>query len=262
MQDQNTLRAMCGNRDLKPGLFVVEFATPGIGHILKSAGCRFALLDMEHSGFDFGTIRSTLRYFEAADLATIVRVPSGESHHIARACDIGAEGLMVPMIGTADQARAAVAAMKYHPEGRRGVALQIAHDRFRPGPVGEKLAGANRRTVFVALIETAEGAENAAEIAAVPGVDILWLGHFDLSTSLGIPGEFDNPRYTAAAERIVAAARAAGKSLGGMVNRVDAGVDAYRRGFDFVCYSGDVWLLHDALKSGLDGIRAGIGDAS
>ena len=90
----------------KLGHFIVEFATPGIGHILKSAGCDFVLFDLEHSGFGFETVKSAMRYFEAADLPAIVRVPSREYHHIARAMDMGAEGLMLPMVGNAERGRA------------------------------------------------------------------------------------------------------------------------------------------------------------
>ena len=99
------LKEMAQSRELKVGHFIVEFATPGIGQILKSAGCDFALFDCEHSGFGYETIKSVLRYMQAADLPTIVRVPSREYHHIARAADMGAEGIMLPMVGSADEAR-------------------------------------------------------------------------------------------------------------------------------------------------------------
>src|SRR5579871_5317625 len=85
------------------GHFIVEFATPGIGHILKSAGCDFVLFDLEHSGFGIETVKSAMRYFEAADLPAIVRVPSKEYHHIARALDAGAEGIMLPMVGNVNE---------------------------------------------------------------------------------------------------------------------------------------------------------------
>ena len=146
------------------------------------------LFDLEHSGFGFETVKSALRYFEAADLPAIVRVPSREYHHIARAMDMGAEGLMLPMVGNADEVRHIVNSMKYHPAGKRGVALQVAHDRYRPGAVADKFAAANERTTLFCQIETAEGVENADAMAAIDGVDCLWVGHFDLSVSLGIPG--------------------------------------------------------------------------
>src|SRR3954453_2650121 len=145
MADQG-LKPMASSKAAKLGHFVVEFATPGIGHILKSAGCDFVLFDLEHSGFGFETVKSALRYFEAADLPAIVRVPSREYHHIARAMDMGAEGLMLPMVGSVEEVRHIVSSMKYFPEGRRGVALQVAHDRYRPGSVADKFVTANRRT--------------------------------------------------------------------------------------------------------------------
>ena len=151
------LKAMAKTKSPKFGHFIVEFATPGIGHILKSAGCDFVLFDLEHSGFDFETVKSVIRYFEAADLPAIVRVPSKEYHHIARAMDMGAEGLMLPMVGTADEARQIVHSMKYHPAGGRGVALQVAHDRYRPGAVPEKFTAANKRSTLFCQIETADG---------------------------------------------------------------------------------------------------------
>jgi 2-keto-3-deoxy-L-rhamnonate aldolase RhmA len=257
-----TLKAMTRSRALKVGHFVVEFATPGIGHILANAGCDFVLFDCEHSGFGHETIKSALRYFEAARLPAIVRVPSKEYHHIARAADMGAEGIMLPMVDDAAQAKAILDCLKYTPEGRRGVALGIAHDAYSGGPVLEKLARANERTTLFCQIETAAGVENAFEIAAVEGVDCLWVGHFDLSAALGIPGRFEHPRFLEAIERVARACREHGKACGRLVPDVATGIDYWRRGFDFLCYSGDVWALQAAVKAGVEGIRAGIAGAT
>jgi 2-keto-3-deoxy-L-rhamnonate aldolase RhmA len=252
------LKAMSKTKSAKFGHFIVEFATPGIGHILKSAGCDFALFDLEHSGFHFETVKSVLRYFEAAQLPAIVRVPSKEYQHIARAMDMGAEGLMLPMVSTPDEARQIVHAMKYHPAGGRGVALQVAHDRYRPGAVADKLAAANGRSTLFCQIETAAGAENADEIAAVEGVDALWVGHFDLSASLGIPGEFDHPDFKRAIDRTIAACKKHGKALGRLVPTIELGLELYAAGFDFICYSGDVWVLHNALAEAIGRLREGV----
>src|SRR5579863_6061558 len=229
-------KEMSGSKSPKLGHFIVEFATPGIGHILKSAGCDFVLFDLEHSGFGFETVKSAVRYFEAADLPVIVRAPSKEYHHIARAMDMGAEGLMLPMVGNAEEARHIVNSMKYTPEGGRGVALQVAHDRYRPGSVKDKFAMSNRQSTLFCQIETAEGVENAEAIAALSGVDCLWVGHFDLSVSLGVPGEFGSKTFTDAIARVSEATRKHGKSLGRLVPTVELGIDLYAQGFDFVCY--------------------------
>ena len=251
------LKKMARTRALKAGHFVVEFATPGIGHMLKNAGCDFVLFDCEHSGFHNETIKSVVRYFEAARLPAIVRVPSREYHHIARALDMGAEGLMLPMVGTASEAEAIVRSVKYAPRGGRGVGLGLAHDNYRAGPTLEKLAAANQRTTIFAQIETAEGAANADAIAAVDGVDCLWIGHFDLSASLGIPGEFDHPKFLEAVANTHAAARRHGKALGRLIPDVEQSKKLFSEGFDFVCYWGDVWMYQAALSAAVSEIRAG-----
>jgi len=255
----DALRKMSRSKAPKFGHFIVEFATPGIGHIMKSAGCDFCLFDMEHSGFSIETVKSAVRYLQAAELPMIVRVPSKEYHHIARICDMGAEGVMAPMVSSGAEAKRIVDCMKYHPMGKRGVAPAVAHDDYRPGPVGEKLANANKRTTLFAQIETAEGVDNAMDIAATPGVDCLWIGHFDLSVSLGIPGEFDNPKYVAARARIIEAANTHKKALGRLVPTVEEGVRLNKAGFDFICYLGDVWLLHNALAEAVQALRKGVG---
>ncbi len=253
----STLKEQSRTRDLKVGHFIVEFATPGIGHLLKGAGCDFVLFDTEHSGFHHETIKSAIRYFEAAQVPVIVRVPSKEYHHIARAADMGAEGIMLPMVNDADEARHILNCMKYVPEGNRGVALGVAHDSYRGGAVMDKLAAANKRMTFFAQIETRAGVENAEALAAMDGVDCLWVGHFDLSCSLGIPGDFENKIFKDAIAKVLAACRKHGKSAGRLVPDVATGVALYKEGFDFICYAGDVWVFQAALKAGVDAIRAG-----
>ena len=175
------LKQMTRTPEAKLGHFIVEFATPGIGHILKQAGCDFALFDLEHSGFGFETVKSAMRYFEAAEV----------SGHRARTL----EGISPHRPGLRHGGR-----RDHDPDGRHRRGSQgrcRLHEIFsgwasvawpwelrmtptRQGPVPEKLAAANERTTLFCQIETAEGAENADAIAAVDGVDCLWVGHFDL----------------------------------------------------------------------------------
>lgn len=250
------LRALADRKEAKYGTAVMEFATPGIGHILKAGGAEFCFLDMEHSGFDLGEVKRALRYLEAAALPTFVRPPSKAYHHIANVLDAGAAGLLLPMVASAEEMRSIIGSMKYVPEGGRGVALGIAHDRYQPGPVLEKLAAANRNTVAIALIETRSGVENVEAIAAVPGVDVLWIGHFDLSCSLGIPGAFDHPDFKAATARVAAAAKAHGRGLGRLVSSVEEGKALREAGYDWICLGSDIDLLRGALTSGMKAFRA------
>ena len=252
------LKRMTREPRIKVGHFIIEFATPGIGHILGNAGCDFVFFDLEHSGFSFETLKAAVRFFEAADVPVIARAPSKSYPMIARACDVGAEGIMAPMVNTADEAAELVDFIKYTPDGRRGVALGIAHDNFEAAAqsVGKRMRNSNEFTTVFALVETEEGAENADAIAAVHGIDCLWVGHFDLSASLGVPGEFDHPKYLASLKLIETAARKHGRSLGRVVDSSDDGIRNYSAGYDFCCYSGDVWVLQRALTAAVSKIRA------
>ena len=253
-----TLKEMAATRRAKFGTFLIELASPGVGHILKSAGAQYVFVDMEHSGFGFDTVKQLLRYMEAAELPAIVRPPSRHYHHIARALDMGAEGIMLPMVGTAKEAARIVAHAKYPPHGHRGVALGVAHDRYAPGAPVTKMRTANRRGTIFPLVETRQGVENVEAIAATDGVDGIWIGHFDLSTSLGFPGQFDHPIVIEAEQRVARACATHKKSFGCIVPSVEAGVAAYHKGYDMICYSGDVWLLRETLRRGIDDLKTAL----
>ena len=249
------LKEMAKTRALKVGHFHIEFDTPGIGYIVKNAGADFTILDLEHSGFGIETAKRVLAYMRAADLPTIVRSPSKDYKDIARLCDVGAEGVMLPMVSTVEEARHIIDSMKYVPVGKRGVILRAANDCYSAGPTQEKLAAANERTTLVVQIETAEGVENAEAIASLEEVDCLWVGHFDLSCSLGIPGQFDHPDFTGAIDRVIDAGRKTETALGRLVPDVASGIELYRQGFDFIAYSADAWVLGDALAVAFKGLR-------
>ena len=199
---------MASHRKLKAGHFIFEFDTPGIGYILKHAGCDFTILDTEHSGFGIETVRRVMAFMRAAELPTIVRSPSRDYKDVARTLDAGADAVMLPMVSNADEAKSIIHSMKYFPTGGRGVILRSAVDRYTAGPTMEKLAAQNRRTMLVVQIENAEGVENAQAIGALEEVDCLWVGHFDLSCSLGIPGEFEHPKFIEAIDAVIEAGRA------------------------------------------------------
>jgi 2-dehydro-3-deoxyglucarate aldolase/4-hydroxy-2-oxoheptanedioate aldolase len=253
-----TFKDLTKSRALKVGTAFLEFDSPGVGQIAKAGGAEFAFVDMEHSGFGIDTVKRILRYMQAAELPTLVRPPSKAYNHVARVLDIGAEGLLLPMVGSADEAEIILNYMKYVPEGGRGVALSIAHDRYRPGVPAEKLAAANAMTACVPLIETRDGIAKVEEICALPGVDGVWIGHFDLSCSLGIPGQFAHRDFRAATRKVVAAAKKHRKLCGRMVSSPAEGVKLYAEGFDMVCYSADVFLLQAAIESGIAAIRQGV----
>jgi 2-keto-3-deoxy-L-rhamnonate aldolase RhmA len=249
------LRAMMGTKRPKFGTFVIEFDSPGMGQILKAAGCEYALLDMEHSGFGYDQLKRMLRFYQAADLPVIVSTVGGDYDMVARALDMGADGIQPAKVGSAAEARAILDHVRYAPKGARGVAVGITHDRYVPGAPAPKLRAANRDVVFFPKVETPEGVEDIEAIAALDGVDGIWIGHFDLSVAMGIPAKFDHPRFQEAMQRVAAACAQHGKSLGRIYDDTETGLALHDLGFDFLCYSGDAWLVQRGLAEGITALR-------
>ncbi len=240
------------------GTMVFEFFTSGLPAICRAAGAEFLIYDMEHSGVSFETIKAQIASCKGAEIAPFVRVPDRDYHLIARALDIGATGIMVPMVESAEQARAIVSCTRYPPTGRRGSAFNVAaHDDYTMGGVAEKIATANERTLVICLVETAAGIDNVDAIAAVEGVDVVWLGHFDLTSSMGIPGAFDDPRYLAAVDALVAACKRHGKCPGFLAGDAKWVKDYRAKGFRMWCYGADVTLFQGALAQGIGALKQG-----
>jgi 2-keto-3-deoxy-L-rhamnonate aldolase RhmA len=238
------------------GAMVFEFFSPGIPQICRNAGAQFILYDMEHTGLSFETLKTQVALCRGLDVVPMVRVPRGEYHFIARALDVGAQGVMVPMVGTPEEAAHIVSCTRYPPAGRRGAAFGFAHDDYQGGDVAAKIEAIHARTLVIPQIETVEGLANVDAIAAVPGVDVLWLGHFDLTNFMGIPGQFRHPDYLAGVKRIVAACEAHGKTAAFLATDMDWAREYKAYGFRLYAYGVDQAMLQSALKQGLDFLKA------
>ncbi|MBI4606572.1 MAG: aldolase [Planctomycetes bacterium] len=256
---ENKVKRILRDGGVPIGTMVFEFSTAGIGRIAAAAGADFAMFDMEHTGWSVETIRGLIAASRAADLEPMVRVPAAQYTFIARALDVGARGIMVPMVETEDQARTIVESAKYPPQGRRGTCFAVAHDDYLDGDIAEKMRSANAEGVVIAQIESARGLENLERIAAVGGIDVLWIGHFDLTTSMGIPGQFDDPRYVDAVERVIDACRRHGLHAGFMAKSPEEGEALVRKGFRILAYWGDLWIYRQALSQGVSALRERIG---
>ncbi|MER3436986.1 MAG: aldolase [Chloroflexota bacterium] len=251
----NPVRKKLAAGEVAIGTMVFEFNTTGIGRIIGAAGVEFAVYDMEHTGWSIETIRMLMATARAAETVPMVRVPATQYHLLARPLDVGAMGLMVPMVEDAEQARLIVQSAKYPPQGRRGCAFGIAHDDYAGGDVLMKMQSANDEIMLIAQIETARGVENVDGIAAVDGIDCIWIGHFDLTASLGIPAQFDHPAFQDAVDAVIAAGQRHGKAVGIMASSVANAQDWIARGFRAIAYSGDLWLYQQALAEGIAALR-------
>lgn len=229
------------------GAMVFEFFTPGIARICANAGAQFVMYCMEHTGVGLETLKPQFALCRALGVAPLARVPATEYHFVARALDAGALGVMVPLVDDAEQAARIVSFSRYPPEGRRGAAFGFAHDDYRGGDVVEKMRAIHARTLVICMIETRAGLDNVDAIAAVPGVDVLWLGHFDLTNFLGIPGQFSHPEYRAAVRRIAEAAARHGKAAGYMAADAALGSEYLAQGYRMLATGTDQALLQNAM---------------
>ncbi len=205
-------RARVLARELLGGTFI----NLGSSLTTEMAGCAgfdWLLLDHEHGPGGDETLLHQLQAASATPAAAIVRIADNEPVRFKRVLDVGAAGVMVPWVNTASEARAAVASMRFPPRGIRGVAKLNRACSFGLD-FEEYYARSHEWLVTMAQIESPEGVKQAEEIAAVDGVDVLFVGPSDLTSSLGIAGQLDHPLFRDALKRVAAAARGAGKACG------------------------------------------------
>lgn len=237
------------------GTFGWEFLVPGLPQIVHAAGAEFLLMDMEHSGTGYEAIKAQCEMARGVGVVPMARVPANQYHYISRALDVGCMGVMAPMVGSAEEAQFIVSCTRYPPQGRRGAAFGFAHDDYQGGSVADKISVAHERTLVMCLIETEQGIRNIDAIAAVPGVDVLWLGHFDLTNFLGIPAQFDHPRYVEAIDRLVTAAKKHGKVLACMTADEQWSRAYWAKGFRMFAVGVDAMLLQGAIRQGMKPLR-------
>ena len=230
------------------GAMIFEFFSPGIPIILKNAGCQFIIFDMEHGGLSMEQFKTLAIISNANNISPLIRIPEVNYNYIARALDLGASGIMAPMINTCEDALKIVRSSKYPPRGVRGAGFGFAHDNYKnEGPLSY-IRKANNNLINIIQIETKIGLENVEEIAAIQGVDCLWVGHFDLTNFLGIPGEFNSKIYLNAINKIIAAAKLNKKSLGIMVNNQDELKTYSNLGFNMIAIGTEMSILERSIS--------------
>lgn len=211
-------------------LHMCTIPSAAVTQALAAAGADGVVIDLEHGAIDYASAHAMIAATRGYDCAALVRVAKNDATHVKRALDLGAQGIMFPLIETAEDARRAVASLRYPPNGTRSFGPFIAHSH-----AGVPLLDYARKvdgTFFCCLLaETATAVENIGEICAVPGIDLIVPAQFDLSTSLGIPGDFSNPRFQEAVRTIEQAANAAGIPLGNAALAREQAEALFARGY-------------------------------
>ena len=234
------------DREVLAGTFVNMGSSISV-EIAGQSGFDWVLIDREHG---IGGQESLIHQLQAASATTaapIVRIPWNDPQHFKRVLDLGAAGIMVPYVSSASEAEQAVASMRFPPHGIRGVAKLNRASRFGQ-TFEEYFAHAHELLLTVVQIETAAALASIDAIAATAGVDVLFVGPLDLSVSLGVPQQFDHPRFKEACRAVAAAAAKARKAAGILltsVDQIDATIEA---GFTFVALGSDSGLVAGGMR--------------
>jgi 2-keto-3-deoxy-L-rhamnonate aldolase RhmA len=242
-----TFRQRLRRGDLLLGQMVLELFTPGIGHMLSSCGLDFVIFDMEHGRCDISLLAEMVAGCRGSNIFPIARVPDVAYAPLSRPLDIGARGVMVPRVETRMQAEDIVSQLRYAPVGRRGVALGIAHDLYHAGDA-DFFAQANEETCVILLLETAKAFENLEAIISVPGVDVAWVGHYDLTVSMGIPAQFEHPRFLTAMEELATVCRRHGVAPGFLPSTPELAVHWIGKGFRALSLGSDIGVFLDGVR--------------
>jgi 2-dehydro-3-deoxyglucarate aldolase/4-hydroxy-2-oxoheptanedioate aldolase len=239
----NIIKTKLGEGGTVVGTCLTDYVGPEVITILKAAGMDFAFIDTEHSPTDYREIQALVRVARAAEVTPLVRVTQSEYFLIARALDVGAMGIIAPRIHTVEQARSVVAAMKFPPVGERGYGLRSIITDFNFHGAREEMESANSETMVVLQMESRQCVEAIYDITAVPGVDATMVGPFDLSVSLGIPGDFESPVFWDAFDRMVDACRKNGVAPGVHMGNLKLLKRAQEHGARFLVFASDVAML-------------------
>ena len=229
---------------------------PEISLLLAKAGLDLFFIDTEHQTASYAQIRGICRTARDFEITAMVRVTQNDPALITRALDCGAMGIVVPRVHSAELARAAVQMMRYTPEGDRGFGMHSIMTNFEWGDPLAMMAETNRETLAVLQIESRAGLEAVEAIAATPGLDVLFIGPYDLSISMGIAEQFRSAEFWAAVDRVVAAAKANGVAVALQTGDPWILTEARRRGVRMLLYSGDFAVLFGAYKEKLAMLKA------
>lgn len=241
---QQNIKAALKGGQLLIGCFF-RLPSPDLAEIFGEAGFDFIIIDQEHGPLTPETTSNLVRACDLVGMAAIVRIPDNQPWFFQHALDVGALGVQVPQIKTLADAERAVRLSKFSPLGSRGVCRNVRAARYSARDRYDYLEGSNRDTVVVIQIESKEGVENIAGILSVPGIDAVFIGPYDLSQSLGIPGQVDHLLVRSTMEQVVTACRLAGVASGVYADSAEAVSHWVGMGVQYIAIGVDTALIYN-----------------
>ena len=248
------LKNKLNNNELTIGSWIT-IGHPSIPEILGNAGFDWLTIDMEHNSIDNSMMQNLISVIQSKDIAALVRVSKNEEVAIKHALDAGADGIIVPMVKNKDDARKAIEYAKYPPLGKRGVGLSRAQNYgFSFDDYKEWQAN---NLVVIAQIEHIDGVNNLKEIIEVEGIDAIIIGPYDLSGSLGYPGDFSKPELQMALNNVIITCKTSNFPLGYHIVDPDPELVKLKikEGYNFIAFSTDFYFIGDTSRKMMELIR-------
>ncbi len=228
---------------------------PAATEILGYAGWDFAVIDMEHGVFDFPLVEQCIRAARCSGITSLVRIPEPTPSNIMRVVDAGAEGVQVPQVESAETAQQVCRAARYFPEGNRGLCSFVRAAGYSAVSPEEHIPSSNREVLTVIHIEGERAVREIESIMETAGLDVIFLGPWDLSQSLGVPGKTKDPRVIELMEKVIALCKKKGVASGTFVRFVDEAKYWIDLGVRYMMLSTDAGLLLQVSRERLEGLR-------
>lgn len=222
----------------------MKFTDPAAVEIMGFAGFDFVIIDTEHGPISMQNVQNMVRAAESVNITPVIRVSNNDEALILRALDIGAQGIQIPQINSKSDAMRAVKSVKYSPQGERGVCRYVRAANYSSMDKFDYFKSANKETIIIAHIEGTEGINNLEEILSVSGIDIIFIGPYDLSQSLGIPGEVSHPSVTEKMKEVVLKCKRNKVIVGTFADDVKAAKFWISLGVQYISFSVDAGLLY------------------
>lgn len=210
---ENRVKRIIREGGLAFSAYTGSFTDPAIVELIGLAGFDAAFIDMEHTTYDLGTVAQLIRAAEVVGITPVVRIPENNAKLILRLLDAGAQGIYVPHIDGAADARAAVSAVRFPPLGDRGVHPSVRAADYGEVPFAEHLTSSNEQVLLVVMIEDTVAVAEIEAIASTDGIDLVAIGPSDLARALGVAGQTNHPKLVETIEHVAAAVRQAGRKL-------------------------------------------------
>lgn len=231
------------------GTMLCELYSPNVAELFTQGGLDFFIIDCEHGGFDYSMIASMVAVAQKIDISALVRVPTIGREYILKVLEMGAQGIMVPMVKSADDVRKVVEYARYAPLGSRGISTRRAHNFYNASDLTEYMETSNKENVILIQIETLEALAAIDEIVAVPGINGLIIGPSDLSAALGDFGNFSNSKFQNAVNKVLTAAKKAGLHCGFVTSNIAKLKEYHVMGMDTFSWDSELGMILSSTKN-------------